>query len=502
MSFEPKFENLTLSQTALELTDKIKAQARTEISTDDISKILNVNAISYVEKKEVSDGKIEYNGKVVFFVCYQTTDGEILKSECKTEFSGQIKDDKITKSCKVVLSSEVEKTEADASGVKLQLSANLLVNGEAHDCMELKVASNGENLICDCQEKEYLSGLGIKESIYPIEEEFEFNCVVKEVLSQRAQAVVTACQCGVDCIIVDGEVYLSAILLQKGEKTDIIRKNEKIPFRAEIECEEAMPSFNATAKASVKSLKTDISVDQDKNLSVVNCSILLQLEGEAVTTKNVTVIKDAFSLDREIKLIKDEYSYFQHLEPRTESVKVSGVSIVSELPVGAVCLACGGERFELASSSISDKGLKITGVLLMTGYFSDGEDKIFTRKMETPIEIDLDNLNIDGDFKVKCVAVLPSVKILSLTETEINSTVMLTVYPKQLKNLDYVKDVVDAGEKKVNNFAISVYIPTEGEELWSLSKRLNVSPEELERTNPELQFPLNGSERIVIYRQK
>ena len=122
--------------------------------------------------------------------------------------------------------------------------------------------------------------------------------------------------------------------------------------------------------------------------------------------------------------------------------------------------------------------------------------------METPIEIDLDNLNIDGDFKVKCVAVLPSVKILSLTETEINSTVMLTVYPKQLKNLDYVKDVVDAGEKKVNNFAISVYIPTEGEELWSLSKRLNVSPEELEKTNPELQFPLNGSERIVIYRQK
>ena len=97
MPFEPKFENLTLSQTALELTDKIKAQARTEISTDDISKILNVNAISYVEKKEVSDGKIDYDGKVVFFVCYQATDGEILKSECKTEFSGQIKNDKITK---------------------------------------------------------------------------------------------------------------------------------------------------------------------------------------------------------------------------------------------------------------------------------------------------------------------------------------------------------------------------------------------------------------------
>ena len=52
MSFEPNFENLLLSQMALELTDKIKVQAKTEISTDEISKILNVNAFAHVEKKE------------------------------------------------------------------------------------------------------------------------------------------------------------------------------------------------------------------------------------------------------------------------------------------------------------------------------------------------------------------------------------------------------------------------------------------------------------------
>ena len=71
MSFEPNFENLLLSQMALELTDKIKVQAKTEISTDEISKILNVNAFAHVEKKEVTDGKIDYCGKVVFFVFYQ-----------------------------------------------------------------------------------------------------------------------------------------------------------------------------------------------------------------------------------------------------------------------------------------------------------------------------------------------------------------------------------------------------------------------------------------------
>ena len=502
MPFEPKFENLTLSQTALELSDKIKVQAKTEISTDDITKILSVNATSHVEKKTLSDGKIDYFGKVVFFVCYLNSENEILKTESRADFSGQIKGESLNPVCKAKLYSEVEKCEADASGVKLLLNANLCIDGEAYDCKEVKIASGGDDLVCDCIEKQYSEGLGVKESTYPIEEEFEYNCIIKEVLNQRAQAVVTACQCGVDCIIVDGEVYLSAILLQKGDKTDIIRKNEKIPFRAEIECENGMPSFNATAKASVKSLKTDISVDQDKNLSVVNCSILLQLEGEAYTDKTVNALDDAFSKEREIKIVKDEFSYFKPLEPRTESVKVAGTSVVSELPVGAVCLACGGERFELASTTCTDAGVKVTGVLCMTGYFSDGEEKIFTRKMETPIEAEIENLNADCDFKVKGVAVTPSVKILTLTETEIQGVVILTVYPKERKNLVYVKELVDAGEKKANNSAISVYIPTEGEELWSLSKRLNVTPEELQKTNPELQFPLNGSERIVVYRQK
>ena len=59
-----------------------------------------------------------------------------------------------------------------------------------------------------------------------------------------------------------------------------------------------------------------------------------------------------------------------------------------------------------------------------------------------------------------------------------------------------------AGLKKVNDSAVSVYIPLDGEGLFALAKRLNVCPETLVATNPDLQFPLTGKERIVIFRQK
>ena len=42
----------------------------------------------------------------------------------------------------------------------------------------------------------------------------------------------------------------------------------------------------------------------------------------------------------------------------------------------------------------------------------------------------------------------------------------------------------------------------ENEDLWGLAKRLGQYPEALLETNPDLQFPLTGKERIVVYRQK
>ena len=75
------------------------------------------------------------------------------------------------------------------------------------------------------------------------------------------------------------------------------------------------------------------------------------------------------------------------------------------------------------------------------------------------------------------------------------------VYPMEKQQVKYLKEIKACGEKPCENCAISVYIPMAGEELWSLSKRLNVCPEELVATNKDLQFPLSGKERIVIYRQ-
>ena len=70
------------------------------------------------------------------------------------------------------------------------------------------------------------------------------------------------------------------------------------------------------------------------------------------------------------------------------------------------------------------------------------------------------------------------------------------------QTLKYVKDVKITGEKVLCDSAISVYIAHENEGLFPLAKRLNVSPEQLVLLNPDLEFPLSGKERIVVYRRE
>lgn len=500
MPLQPIFEDINLTQRQGIVKERIKVECKTDVPSGIVRKILNVSARSVVTHSDVTDTAVLYEGRTTFFICYENDDGSIEKCECGTEFKGEIKVDGAD-NCRTMVFSEVEKTEADISGVKLGVVAYLCLDANLYDCKRTKALVGGEELITDVKEVNYLKGYGIRESVFPIEEQFEIDCVVEDVLSQRAEAVITAVQCGVGCIIVDGEVLLSAILLQSKEKKDIIRENKVLPFRAEIECEDAMPQMMATAFVKEKSFKTDISVEEDGGKSLVNASVVLALSGEAYSTQTVVVASDAFSVKEEVEIEKEECSFYQPCDVRSESKEVVLSASVDTLNAGSTLIACSGERVEVVSV-VCEKELVASCVMHTTIFFKDGDGVVFTRKIETPFEVNLDcRCENDCDYNVRAYAHKCRAKLLSDSQLEISMQVFVTAYPFEKCSVGLVKQVNSLGEKAQNKHAISVYIPNKGETLWSLSKRLNVSPETLINTNQELQFPLSGKERIVVYRQ-
>ncbi len=499
MAIEPIFEKLNYSVKNQSLNAQTKSECRTEVVCEEVEEVLSVQAHSVIKSVNALDGRVEYSGKVTYYICYVDKEGNLKKAECGNEFSDVIKNSEIHGEVYAEAFVKTEKVFFDASGVKLTVGAYLGVRIEITRQMDFSALSGGENLIVNNETLPFFKSLGIKQAGYPIDEEFELDYPVEEVLSHRADAVITAVQCGVGVIIVDGEVVISAIMLQKNQKRDIIKESKTLPFKMEIECEEAMPNMQAVARVEERAQKMDVFVDEEKNKSVMSVSLDLKFKGEAFFNEEISVATDAYSTTEEIGLERQELPYLTRSELKCAYLDVNGKAVVEELPIGASLYAVCGEKVELVDKACLENGLKITGVIYAVGYFK-AEERFFTRKLELPFEKVLDLcFTCEQDLEVVIKLQKIQGRIVTLNELEMDARLVFNVYPTERQKLMLIKGVIEKGERKKSDCALRVFIPTEGEELWHLAKRLGVCPQTLLETNKELCFPLSGKERIVIY---
>lgn len=503
MAIEPSFEKIYIRGEKSVCSDNIKAECKTGCESSLVKKVLSLSAKVFGLEREPSESDVKYGGKIVFYFCYVDESGAIKKIECANEFTGSLKCEVAAENAVPILSAEILKTEWDVSGANVVLSAVLKMSVETQN-VECKTAlSGGEGLITDKSEQDYCKTYGVKKTSYPVEAQFELNYPVAEVLSQKVEAAVTQAQAGVGCIIVDGEVFLSALILPNREKSDIIRENKSTGFRLEIECDDAIPKMQADARVSIKNFKTDVSVDAESGKSEVNFIVTIELFGECFSKETAFVATDAFSTERETQIKKENYRSCVPESSATLPYKLTGRANIDEIPVSARITAVCEEKAEITSVFVKDGSVKAEGAISARIIFKDGEGECFSRYAETVFEKDIISLS-EGETlpQISVIATCAEARIVSGTEIELSVDALFTVKKMNECSGEFIGEVISLEEKVSCDKAISVYFGIKGEGLWSLSKRLSVCPEELIAGNKELQFPLSGEERIVIYRQK
>ncbi|MBE7087363.1 MAG: hypothetical protein E7369_03590 [Clostridiales bacterium] len=500
---EPIFENISLNGTGLRLNDKLKVESRTDIPSSSIIRVLEINAFVSVTENKITDGSLDFGGNVIYQIFYQDDENLLKKYECGGEYAGRLNSDLLRDGDKADVVVAVDKTSLDVSKPKAVVTANISVTAVVTGNKNLQIVSGGEGLVVDRSDIGVVKSLGLQNATYPVKEEFELSYPVKEVLTNTVKCVVTNAQSGVGCVIADGEVIFNALLMKADEEKSIVKESRAFPFRIEIEYGEAMPTLKAIAKAVVKTFKTDISVDPDSSKSVVEISANLHFTGEVLSEDSFSLVTDAFSLKEDLNVERGKESYFNPCELISYTLKIEGESPINGLSEDCKIIGLGGERIEIVKSFRQEDNCTIEGVLSLNAYvFAEGGKK-FSTPLETPFSVTLDKcLCCAEDCNIIATVKNSEFSLNSLSTVLIKAEVVFTAYPYKKECINYLKSITGVGEKKLPNTAFSVYIPLGGEDLWSMSKRLNVCPEELVALNKDLQFPLSGKERIVIYRQK
>ena len=169
------------------------------------------------------------------------------------------------------------------------------------------------------------------------------------------------------------------------------------------------------------------------------------------------------------------------------------------LTSGARLMSVADERAVITSVSEGEK-ITVNGFVGCVGFVKTA-DEVSCFEFTYPFTAELEREKTTKIYGVKADIESLTLRLVSLEKTEAVMTVAFSVFSEEEKTYKVIEEITETGVREEKTSAISVYMARKGEELFDTAKRLNVSPDDLIKTNEDLSFPLKSDERIIIFRQ-
>lgn len=467
----------------------LKAQSIVEIkfTEQDVGEIIAVCPQVCLSSAEISSGRINYGGRLICTVVY--ADGSSLcRVQKGAEFSHHLDNDNLApaQSCDCTLSCEHTRVKREGSFyiVSVVVGANISVS----DTAERSYIQSLGGAITRREEGKFFNAVAFSGES---EVDDDFNLVATDVLVPSMQPVVLNCAVRSGLIEISGEIYLSLLAVREGSPVALDRI---IPFKAELSCERAIMPSPAYCRAEIKDMTFDCKVNEERGKCDVNFNATLAFTGTFYEEEEVSYISDAFSVENVLKLNFSEEQNFVITDVKVYSERVSGLcASKAKLDYTCAFLAAALPRADYTRTQDGVEG-SVSATLI---FEQSGE--VRSTEVNLPFSVKLAGLNgAHGGVSVAVIGM--SLRQRAEGECEAEAVLKIAVSDGRHHCMRYLTDAEEGEKKPVNDSAISVYIPSAGDDLWETAKKLGCPPESIQQTNPELNFPLSGKERILIFR--
>lgn len=439
---------------------------------------------------EISSGRVNYGGRIVVTLVYSDADGKLCRIQKGVEFSHFIDDENLAPAQRGDCALRCEKWQIKRDGSSYTVAIIVGATVDVYDIGSRNYVTAVDGAVCRTESGKFCSVVNFSGES---EIDDDFDCVATDVLVPSAQALVLDCNVRAGVAEASGEIYLSLIAVRDGAPVCLDRV---IPFKCELACDEALLSRRAFCRAEVKSVNVNCKVNEERGKCDVEVSLILGFSGHFFEEEEVSFVGDAFSKDRELNLVYSDEDTSTDTDIKVYTERVSGLCAAkAKLDYTCAFLAATLPGVEFARTSGGVEG-SITSTLL---YEQGGE--VHSTEVNLPFSVVLSGLK-EGCREISVAVSGVSLRQRAEGECEGEATLKITAADGESRTVRYISEVTEGDEKTFSDSAVSVYIPAAGDGLWETAKRLSESPESIEKSNPELTFPLSGKERILIYRPK
>jgi hypothetical protein len=457
--------------------------------TEDMGEVLSIYPQVSTVSCESGDGRVTYVGKLVCTIVYTDEGGKLCRIQKGAEFTHHIENEEIAPSNSCVCKLVCEKIKHKRDGSAYIIDSVICADVDIYTLSERSFITSIDGAICDSKN---ITVANIIKFSGEGEVEDEFECTAEDILIPTASVALTNCTCGKGVVEAEGEIYLTMLAVRDGSPVCFDRV---IPFKNELVCEDAIASCVAGCNVEIKDLNVTAKVNEEKGKCSVSLTAQLIFSGNFAETDEINAVVDAFSEECELELYSSCEEYPVYSDIKNYSERVAGKCAVK----ANIDYTCAFKAVALpkAEWTFSDGG--IAGTVYANLLYEQGGEMRST-EINLPFTYTLNGVESGDNISIAVCGM--SVRQREEGECEGEAVLKISVAGCKMLKSTYLSDVKEGNALEENDSAISVYIPCRGDDLWQTAKRLRRSPQSIEKTNPELKFPLTGEERIVVYRNK
>lgn len=495
MSIKPHFETYRYTTEICRTGSQSIVECR--LPGSEISGILAIYAKAVPTECTCADGEVRYNGKLFLNIVYEDAERKVCRAERGAEFSHRAESEAVTPACfaRAELNTDNVSYRREGSGLYISviIGADISVYGTA----QAEYLSDGEGLVskkCPQSIVKTVCVSGESET----EDEFETD-YIGDILMHSENVCVSYVGAEAGQISVSGEISLNICALKSD--LSLCSYERLIPFRLEIPCDESMPKLPASAKVHVKSAVLTAGTDEEKGKCQIDAEFILSADCELYIRDELPACEDVFSPECEITYKKDakKCRYVADILRFTERVSGSA-SLSVPIDYSSALQAAVLPRAEI-SCKRGENGGEAEGAVFADVILCDPDGVHRSAELSLPF---LFPVKFEEGYIAEAEATVCGLSVRQRREGEAEAEATLKVTLKLYKETtaEYISEIEEGEAYKENDSAISIFIPRAGDGLWEISKQLRRPPEEVEKSNPELKFPVKEGERIFIYRQK
>jgi len=512
MSFELETENIIIYKPLK--AANVKAVVDTDIivpdTKPDVLNILQVNALSSIQEKQIHKDKILVSGTIDYTVLYSGGDEniEVKSINYKAPFNQQIEADGIEEGIFNYVISSVSHIE-----FKIQNSRKINIKSVVSfdtGIVGKTTASSVCSIITDVKipvKRENIKALNMavcSENSFFVSDELKFPGIpgeINEILKTDIKLSSREIKTMNNKIVIKGSVITDTLYSVEG---DMYHMENETPFTEVIEAEGLSPEMHTEIKYNVRSADFELCSGDSEYYVSFNGNIDVLIK--AYEENTYEIITDAYCPDYEVEIKKASHTVRSVKDTMTDTYTLSELVSLSESMPGIV------KVYNLIVNPVIEDTTTQNGYAQIEGYLdtrllylSDSKNlPVYSVMRKIPFSMRLDNKEITNNSIFDTDVTLEHSSYILKSERDAEIRAALKVFGKVItqKNVEVISDITvneEAPLKKQEQPGIVIYFADENEDLWEIAKRYNTTSEEIaEVNNIELNIPLKKRQQLLI----